>query len=155
MKMLRRGAFALMFALCLTACAVGEDALLIVPGTSVGPIRIGDTKERLIEIMGKPDLEGTTDTQPVNYTEQYYKKKLTFMVLNGKVHLIFVQDPAYHLLQGVGVNSSVSDVETALGRDYTRKDAQLGPELLYAALGVRFVCMGQQVIGIEVRAPTK
>lgn len=125
----------------------------ITPGASVGPVKLGDSKQRLVEVLGKPDLEGFTDGTPKDYVLQYYKLKLTFLVRGGKIHSAMVLNPSYHTPQGLGITSTVGEVEAACGKGYSRKDGVLGPELTYGSAGVRFLFNGDHVFAIEIRPP--
>jgi hypothetical protein len=128
-----------------------QDAL-IVPGGAVGSIKLGDTREQVIALMGKPELEGTDDT-PNEINLQYFKKQMYYLVRSNKVHHIFVLSPSYRTKEGLGVGSSLNDVTNAMGSPKERKEGKLGPDLQYS--GIRFMFNGEQVLGIEVTPSLK
>jgi len=149
----------LLAALLLTVFAPGmvraetSPALLVQPGVGVGYIRIGESREDLLAALGASETEaGVLDNKDEVF--QYWSKKLTVLVRAGKVFSIACLNPNYRTAGGVGVGSTISEVESALGSTYERKQGGVGPELSYAS-GIRFLCMDDRVLGIEVRAPSK
>lgn len=123
---------------------------LITPGVGVGDLRIGDTTEQLIELLGKPELEAVTDTVPKANVYQYYKRQITVLCRDGKVSSIMVLNSGCRTQNGVGVGSSISEVESALGSDCERKQGNVGPEYTYAS-GIRILFLNDRAIGVEVR----
>ena len=133
-----------------TLPAAAKDEPMIIPGQSVGDIHLGDSKDRVIEVLGNPELIGDTDTKPKSFNYQYFKKKMYVNVLNDKVGWIMCLSGDYHLKGGAGIGSSMTEIEAALGTSYQRKDGNAGPELTYPS-GVRVLFYQDRVLGIEVR----
>lgn len=163
MHALRRLLLALLI-LCapLAVAHAGEDTS-IVPGASVGPIQLGMTEDQVTALLGKPQLRGPAaesgdpsvpvpEGKTTLFVLQYFKQKLTILTRAGKVTSIMVLNPAYHTANGIGVESRLTDVQGAFGAG-VRKDGQYGPDVTYPKEGIRFLCLGEQVFGIEIRPP--
>lgn len=160
----------LMLVLALTfsfsLAALAQDASLIQPGVGVGNIKLGMARDQVIAILGKPDLEGPVSDQPQDPAVpvspektnssalQYFKHKITILVRASKVSGIMVLHPQYHTANGIGVDSRIADVQNAFGASGVRKDGQYGPDISYPGAGIRFIFLGEQVMGIEVRPPS-
>ena len=152
--------------LCATAAAsLADDATSIVPGLSVGPIQIGMSEEQVISVFGKPQLRGpaaesgdpsvpVAEGKTTLYVLQYFKQKVTVLTRGGKVTSIMVLSSAYRTSAGIGVESRLADVQSVFGGAGVRKDGQYGPDVTYPKEGIRFLCLGEQVFGIEVRPPS-
>lgn len=145
----RAAALLLLLTASMGAGAFAQGGGLITPGVGITEVRIGDTVATMEEALGRADLEGTDAAQKtLNY--QYFKKQLFVLVKDGKVTTIMILSSAYRTQGGVGVGSSMSEVESALGSSYQRKEGNVGPELVFPS-GLRILFMGDRAIGIEVR----
>lgn len=164
MSVLRRLVLAIALVCAVATASLAEDATTIVPGVSVGPIQIGMSEEQVVAILGKPQLRGpaaesgdpsvpVTEGKTTLYVLQYFKQKITILTRGNKVTSIMVLSPAYHTANGIGVDSRLVDVQSAFGAGGVRKDGQYGPDVTYPKEGIRFLCLGEQVFGIEVRPP--
>lgn len=140
--------------LCLTVPALAQSQSLIVPGVSVGLLKLGDGKETIVNVLGKPELTGETETEPKSQIYQYYKKGLHVLLRANKVHLIAIQSSYFRTAEGVGVGSSYSEVESAMGGSPQKVQGNVGPELVYPT-GIRFLFYQDQAVGVEVRPPAK
>lgn len=134
--------------------ASSQGALHIVPGSAIGPVKIGDPAAQVQGALGNPDRKGWTDTEPKYWTWSYDHKKVTVLLLNDKVVRLFVQHSGYRTKEGVGVDSTTGDVERALGTPTQRKEGAVGPEFIYAT-GIRFVFQGDNAVGVEVCSPSR
>ncbi len=155
MNAMRWAVLVLVVMLALATGARAQSDFLIAPGEGVGPVKLGDSGTQLSALLGKPELVGTARENANDHTWQYYKRKLAFHVLNNIVLNIIVYSNSYHTSKGIGLGSSLSDVESAYGSDFKKTDGKYGPDLVYPALGVRFVFVHDQVGFIEVRLPVK
>ncbi|NDD27598.1 MAG: hypothetical protein EB084_04950 [Proteobacteria bacterium] len=157
-------ALVLIVALLPVRAALADDASTIVPGVSVGPLHLGMTEEQVAGILGKPQLRGPAaesgdPSVPVQEGKtsltvlQYFKQKLTILVRSGKVSSIMVLSSTYRTPNGLSVDSKISEVQTAYGTGVV-KEGKYGPDVNYPKEGIRFLCLGEQVFGIEVRMPS-
>lgn len=164
MSILRHLFIALVLVSTVAVASLAEDATTIVPGVSVGPIQIGMSEDQVMAALGKPQLRGpaaesgdpsvpVVEGKTTLYVLQYFKQKITVLTRGGKVTSIMVLSPAYHTANGIGVDSRLIDVQGAFGSGGVRKDGQYGPDVTYPKEGIRFLCLGEQVFGIEVRPP--
>lgn len=114
-----------MFCFILTAMAWANlDTKLIVPGDSVGGIKIGSkngfTREQLIAKIGEPDLEQPANSGIEGQTNLIYhydkdaerEYGLIFTIENNKVVSIKIEGPnGYSTGEGIQVGSSMKKVE--------------------------------------------
>lgn len=92
----------------------------IVPGKSVGPLRIGDPRESSLDLFGKPNEEytfGESATGPCRYTEAHWRDLeheerwgvLTYSK-NNRIYQIMVDTPRYATADGLTSDSSPEEV---------------------------------------------
>lgn len=84
----------------------------IIPGSRVGVLSIGDTRERIISVLGKKkEDEEYTYTDPCNYTEihwldlETHSNGLFFYLRKGRVFQIDVATPRYSTMDGISVEA--------------------------------------------------
>lgn len=143
-----------------------QDGLLIQPGVGVGPIRLGMTTEALVSVYGRPDVPPgpiggggpdvpVDESKATGHVYQYFKHKVTVLERGGHVSNIIVLNSAFHTANGIGVDSRLVDVLNAFGASGVRKEGQYGPDISYPTAGIRFLFMGEQVMGVDIRLPSK
>ena len=111
----------LLFSLILCSAAFAKlENKDIIPGKSVGGVKIGSSEQDLIAKIGEPDLEQAADTGVAGQTNLIYhydKDKgreygLIFTVENGKIISIKSEGPNnYATPEGIKVGSSMKEVE--------------------------------------------
>jgi SmpA / OmlA family len=134
-----------------------EEPGLIEPGVGIGRVKLGDTKEQMLAVMGSPLMIGETLGEPKKYNYQYHRnhrQDLYINVYQNKVELIMCLSPDYHLKSGLGVGSSLNEFEAQSGESYQRKEGSVGPELLYPS-GLRVIFYEGRAMGLEVRPAKK
>ncbi len=87
---------------------------LIVPGARIGPVTLGLSTKKMVEVLGpgqlRPKAPGTIHLYPqfgmVIYSE------------SDRVHSVTVRSPIYKTRSGVSVGSDVDLVLSTLGKNY-------------------------------------
>lgn len=99
-------------------------AFLIIPGASIGKIKLDMPKNEVINILGKPTeiLRGTYYNYGPKITQTFaspsYDPDLWSLIIsfaNEKVSDIRTADKKYHTAEGIGPESSVVDLEKVFG----------------------------------------
>jgi len=84
----------------------------VVPGVRIGPLSVGMTASQLLEVMGAPNSENTT-----NYGHQYWWNDLSATVYarDGLVHWVSDNSQGrYRLNNGIRQNSTLLEVRAQL-----------------------------------------
>lgn len=134
-----------------------EELGLIEPGVGVGRVKLGETKEQMLAVMGTPMLVGETMEEPKKFNYQFHRnhhQDLYINVFKNKVELIMCLSGDYHLKNGLGVGSSLNEFESQAGESYQRKEGSIGPELVYPS-GLRVIFYEGRAMGLEVRPAKK
>jgi len=126
---------------------------LIRPGIGVGKVQFGMAVDDMKEILGKPDIDATG----ISYV--YADLGIEVVFRDDKVHSIYcvhhmkgVPDfrvCKYRTQEGIGIDSSESDIITAYGEPAKRSDGAL----MYKELGLRFELENGQVRKIIALKP--
>jgi hypothetical protein len=130
MRLLRLEAFvfvALMMALSFSSCEdFGGPPPRIIPGVSVDGVRLGDSKERVVSILGKPDRTGWADGVWRTWRTYLYDRPERFSIViqfidnleeYGPVDAITVSKGyAGTSRDGIGIGSSRAYVDRFWGR---------------------------------------
>lgn len=121
-KLKRTTAFLLMLCLALGAVAVASaDNFLVVPGRSVGKIRLGDARSTVIKSMGQPSQSAkwrsglTQDTwlgpKPANNEDGLPVSERTFLHViyrNSRVAQTEFNSPRFATASGISTHSSLA-----------------------------------------------
>lgn len=84
---------------------------VIVPGESAGGIRLG---QRINQVLA---VEGSVDAERYHGIEKYVFAAVTLWVRDGLITQVGVRSPySGKLAQGIGIGSTIGEVESAIGR---------------------------------------
>jgi hypothetical protein len=93
---------------------------VIIPGRSVGPLQLGDTRERALELFGEPTEEYAYDENSLGrckLTEMHWNDLIyndrwgIFIYLrNNRIYQIFADTPRYATAAGITSDSSPQNV---------------------------------------------
>jgi len=84
---------------------------VIVPGESAGGIRLG---QRINQVLA---VEGSVEAERFHGIEKYVFAAVTLWVRDGLITQIGVRSPySGKLAQGIGIGSTIGEVESAIGR---------------------------------------
>ncbi len=84
---------------------------VIVPGESAGGIRLG---QRINQVLA---TEGSVEAERFHGIEKYVFAAVTLWVRDGLITQIGVRSPySGKLAQGIGIGSTIGEVESAIGR---------------------------------------
>ncbi|MDQ7822076.1 MAG: hypothetical protein RDV48_04710 [Candidatus Eremiobacteraeota bacterium] len=120
---------------------------LIVPGKSVGPLRLDSTIEECIKILGNPTE--TEQATPLSSSKGYYfnEQNLVLCVESSKISGIIVNDRSYPTLEGIRVGSSLQEMEARYG---TKDRHTSGSSLVYPLKGIAFIVEKEQITSIYI-----
>jgi len=125
------------------------DAWQIVPGQSIGPVRVGVSAFTLSQATGWGQPDQTHTAGSITY-QTYARQRVTIALRDGQVVLILTTSERYRTDKGVGVGQAASAVTAAYG-----PPASGGEERVhwYDALGLVVVTGANTVIRIGVFDP--
>jgi hypothetical protein len=84
---------------------------VIVPGESAGGIRVG---QRINQVLA---VEGSVEAERFHGVEKYVFGAVTVWVRDGLITQVGVRAPyTGKLAQGIGIGSTIGEVESAIGR---------------------------------------
>lgn len=125
----------------------------IQPGTGVGKVQFGMTLDNMKKILGEPDIDSTG----ISYV--YADLGIEVVFRDDKVHSIYCvrhingvpgfKACTYQTKEGIGIDSSESDIITAYGEPTKRSRGAL----MYKELGLRFELENGQVEKIIALKP--
>jgi outer membrane protein assembly factor BamE (lipoprotein component of BamABCDE complex) len=110
----------------------------IVPGASVGNIKLGMSKDDLLIRLGKPEKihwasnNYTLDNLPIRYRMNF--GDISLEVNYNEVQNITAHTPFYKFANGMGVGDSEDRIRQAFGEDFYLN----GDDLIYGKKGLRF-----------------
>ncbi len=125
------------------------DTWQIVPGQSIGPVRVGASVFTLSQVTGWGQPDQTHTAGSITY-QTYARQRVTIALRDGQVVLILTSNERYRTDKGVGVGQTASAVTAAYG-----PPASGGEERVqwYDALGLVVVTGANTVIRIGVFDP--
>jgi hypothetical protein len=85
---------------------------LVVPGVSLGQVKLGMTDKQIYALLGEPQQ---SDPGPDSIEYRYPTLDLTINNATNTVVNVTTADPRYSTAEGVGVGSSVLKLSTKLG----------------------------------------
>jgi hypothetical protein len=94
-----------------------SDNALIRPGRSVGPVQLGDTREKLIKVLGEK-LEEYTYNDPVKYSEMHWydleadRNGIFAYLRDGRVFQIESDTPRYRTAEGITSDATPESVHS-------------------------------------------
>jgi hypothetical protein len=94
-----------------------SDAALIKPGRSVGVLHLGDTRDKLIKVLGEK-LEEYTYDDPVKYSEMHWydaeadRNGIFAYLKDGRVFQIESDTPRYRTAEGVTSDATPESVHS-------------------------------------------
>lgn len=97
---------------------------IIVPGVCIDGVKLGDSREQVEELMGKPHSSGLADGLYRGWTTYYYKPddtegtglNISFIYPTGPVDMFIGQKPYNGKTpEGIGIGSTLDDVKAAYG----------------------------------------
>ena len=129
---------------------VPDEDLLIIPGVSAGKIKIDENAAPLYELFGKPDAGDAAmqkavaiwydDHDPAAYAKSIYSVRDTGDNPIARVRQIRVTSPEYKTKTGIGVNSSLTEIQGEFTvkkvPDYPASAAK--EALFYSSSGIAF-----------------
>jgi hypothetical protein len=118
----------------------GKDDLLIVPGKSVGRVRLGMTREQVVALLGAPQEESKSEngiTNALTYRSKPAKHTINIDFDNGRVSQIDFTSQAYKTSEGIGVGDFESAKNTKFFDRYIIR-APLGTRYLWKSGGLAF-----------------
>lgn len=140
--------------------ATAQTSTAIVPGQSVGGIRIGANVSDAIRELGS--LVDRTDSRDGKYTVYEWPLRPHLIVAErqlGRIVMVRVElSDLYKTDKGITGGNERSAVESAYGRGYTTEEDAVAVALIYDSLGITFdigkaFSMTGRVVGIAIYAP--
>ncbi|KOP68536.1 hypothetical protein AMS62_27340 [Bacillus sp. FJAT-18019] len=117
----------------LNATSTEEEDLLVIHG-----IRLGDSKEKVVDKLGYPQSKGKVIETKNNDTATSYKYgELTFGILNDSVASIETEDREYKTASGIGVGSTYIELMNTYEQMNPRESE--GREFVYITEQDRFL----------------
>jgi outer membrane lipoprotein-sorting protein len=137
----------------------------VIPGEGLGPVKFGMTQAEVLKLLGKPDVEERGNLQ---YASRGYacllspkrglvlisvfSQRMCAFKVRDFVGSIKVRDFAGKSKAGIGIGSSLQDLEKAFGKP-TAVEAN-GPQsnyVRYEKLGVDFTLFDDKVVGFMLQ----
>ncbi|MCX7425253.1 MAG: hypothetical protein NTW96_06465 [Planctomycetia bacterium] len=132
----------------------------VMPGVGLGPVKFGMSKEEVVKILGKPDLD---EKEGVAYPSRGYefiisprRGVVAITCFSQQTHAFKVRDFAGKTKEGIGIGSSREDLEKAFGKPNSVEN--YGPEaahaahIIYSKLGLEFTLYSGKVVGFMMSA---
>ena len=151
---------ALLGALISAIPASAQTSTTIVPGQSVGGIRVGANVSDALRELGS--LVDRTDSRDGKYTVYEWPLRPHIIVAerpSGRIVMVRVElSDLYKTDKGITAGNQRSAVEGAYGRGYTTEEDAVAIVLIYDSLGITFdigkvFSMTGRVVGIAVYVP--
>ena len=131
----------------------------VIPGVGLGPVKFGMPKEEVVKLFGKPDVE---DKGSVGYPSRGYvcmigpKRGLVAISFFSQQESAFkVRDFAGKTKEGIGIGSSLKDLEKAFGKptavEKTDVPGATGTYVRYSKLGLEFTLFYDKVVGFMLQ----
>jgi outer membrane lipoprotein-sorting protein/protocatechuate 3,4-dioxygenase beta subunit len=135
----------------------------IIPGVGMGPIRFGMSREKIESLLGKPDGYDADKTGLLYFSRGYvltvsHRSGLkTINCVSQMLSLNKVRDFAGKTVEGVGIGSSLKEVEKAFGKpDRDAGVDAMNKRLVYDKLGLEIQFVEDKVINILMQEiPTR
>ena len=114
----------------------------IIPGVGLGRVKFGTSKENVIKIFGKPDVE---EREYIGYPSRGYGFYIAsqsgvvvgFTCLSQQTNNFRVRDFAGKTKEGIGIGSSLKDLENAFGKPDNMETEHLNTYFYDHNLGLR------------------
>lgn len=140
-----------------------------IPGVSVDGVRLGDSKERVEAVLGKPDGIGWADGVWRTHRNYYYDRRERYSMVIGFIDELNEYGPVDVISlnrghdgttrEGIGIGSSKSFVQSYWGAPRRTRPATYGAYAVYC-FGTKFVTVrfdgdtvGQMTTGFFVPCP--
>jgi hypothetical protein len=134
-------------------------ALEVIPGVGLGPVKFGMSKEEVFKLLGKPDMEEAGSLQ---YSSRGYacsispSRGLLLVSFFSQQECAFkVRDFAGKTKEGIGIGSSLKDLEKAFGKptavEHTDQPGATGTYVRYSKLGLEFTLFYDKVVGFMMQ----
>jgi len=132
----------------------------VIPGVGLGPVKFGMSKEEVLKLLGKPDAE---DKGGFQYPSRGYtcmigppKRGLVAISFFSQQECAFkVRDFAGKTKQGIGIGSSLKDLEKAFGKptavEHTNVPGATGTYVRYSKLGLDFTLFYDKVVAFMMQ----
>ena len=127
----------------------------IVPGERVGDYTLGMSKDDVLKRLGKPNNifyereRYTLHNLPMKYY-MCFEGGISFLVVDGSVKEIGVQEPFYKFTNGLGVGDSEQDIIQAFGDDFQLYESEWKDVLIYEDKGLTFEIHKEKRTVIEI-----
>ncbi len=126
----------------------------VIPGVGLGPVKFGMSKEEVIKLLGKPDVEEKTTIQ---YSSRGYacsispRRGLMMIQCFSQQGFAFkVRDFAGKTKEGIGIGSSLKNLEKAFGKptavEHTDQPGATGTYVRYTKLGLDFTLIDDKAV---------
>ena len=129
----------------------------IIPGVGLGPIRFGMSREKIESLLGKPDGYEADKTYLLYYSRGYvltvsHRSGLkTINCVSQMLSMERVRDFAGKTAEGIGIGSSLKDVEKVFGKpDRDEGVNAMNKLLIYDKLGLEVRFIEDKVISIDL-----
>ncbi len=135
----------------------------VIPGVGLGPVKFGMTRDEVVKIIGKPDVEKKT---AIEYPSRGYgfafskTGALTWIYCFSQEDYEYkTRDFAGKTKEGVGIGSTLEDIKKAFGKpDSVGKNPSADGQrkvtgVHYKKLGLHFGLIGGKVAGFSLLAP--
>jgi outer membrane lipoprotein-sorting protein len=133
----------------------------VTPGTGIGPIKFGMSKDEIVKILGKPEVEEKTTLQ---YSSRGFalsvspqRGLLLIDCFSQKTCAFKVHDFAGRTEEGIGIGSSLKELEEAFGKpDTARTEPSTTSKCVsYGKRGLSLTLYDDKVVGFMLSAPRK
>lgn len=130
----------------------------IIPGVGIGPIRFGMSREKIESLIGKPDGYEDNQTSLLYYSRGFtlsvsHRSGLKKITCISQMHTLSrVRDFAGKTKEGIGIGSSLQEVENVFGKPDRDEGLDASNNwLFYPKLGFVIQFVNDKVISINMR----